>query len=214
MAGGIGWIETVEPGIGDEERVRVPERQNELPADLVQRLVAEIQVVARIDRGEEPAHDIDAGDLGGVVEPDRIALALVHLLALFVAHEGVGEDVFEGGAIGQCSALGDDRIEPVAELAGEALGNKIGGIPLLPVRLVGAVVQGRESHDAGIEPGIAYIFDARDGRAASLAGDLDAVDPRAMGRVALEVVPAFDSACLSARLREPMTSKVPHDSHS
>ncbi len=58
---------------------------------------AEVEILTRGMRCEEPAHGVDADLVGRVVEPDRVALALVHLLALLVAHQGVGEDVLKGG---------------------------------------------------------------------------------------------------------------------
>ena len=140
--------------------------------------------------GEHPAHDVDAHPLGGLVEVDRVAPALVHRAAVLAEHEGVPEDRLERRLAAQDRRHREHRVEPVAELAREALGDEVGREPLRPVVRVLAVVERRERHDPGIEPGIADVLDPLDRGAALRAGDLDLVDPRSMWRVALEPRPS------------------------
>ncbi len=92
------------------------------------------------------------------------------------------------------------RVEPVAELAREALSDEVGGDPLRPVVAVLAIAHGRVGNDAGVEPRVAHVRDAADTLAALRAGDLDGVDPRAVRGVALELVPTLDGALLQLLL--------------
>ena len=71
---------------------------------------------------------------------------------------------------------------------------KSAGNHCAPVVAVVPVVQRREGHDAGVEPGIAHVGDALTACRRTRAGDLDRVDPRPVRRVALELVPARDCA--------------------
>ena len=97
---GRGWrfgVELVNFGVGDEERIDVPQGDYELTPHLVRRAVAEIDVGGRVVTGEHPAHGVNAHLLGGVLEPDCGACAFVHLLALLVSHQGVAEHRLEAG---------------------------------------------------------------------------------------------------------------------
>ena len=110
---------------------------------------------------EEPAHKVDAHALRRILEPDSVPLALVHVFALFVAKKGIAEAAAEGLAVLQDSAHRQQRIEPVAELTGEALRYPIGGKPLLPMGAVVAVIQRRVGNDPRVQPGVAHVRDAR-----------------------------------------------------
>src|SRR2546423_3618770 len=142
--------------------------------------------------GEHPAHDVDTHPFGGLVELDGVAPALVHGPAVFAVDEGVTEDRQEWRLATKDGAHREHRIEPVPELAGEALGNEVRREPLLPVVRLLAVMERRERHDARVEPWIADVADPLDRRPAPRARDLDRVDPRPVRRVALELLPALD----------------------
>ena len=145
--------------VGREEGQHVPEHQQLAPR-LVGGVVAEEDVVLRARRGVHPAHDVDAHALGRLVELDGVAPRLVHGPAVLAVERGVAEDGLEGRLAAQHRAHGQHRVEPVAELAREGLGDEVGREPLLPVVGIGAVVQRAEGHDAGVEPGIAHVADA------------------------------------------------------
>src|SRR5215831_2203034 len=55
----VAWFPAVKVGIGDEEVVHVPEWDQKLPPYLIGALVAKQQIVLRLMRTVEPAHDID-----------------------------------------------------------------------------------------------------------------------------------------------------------
>ena len=120
----------------------------------------------------------------------------MHLLALLVHERGVGEVGAERLGVLKGGAHGQERVEPVAELAGEALRDEVGREPLFPVVLVVSVAQRGEGDYAGIKPGVAHVLDSRDLCRTFSTGYLHLVDPRAVRRVALEPVPALDGALL------------------
>ena len=153
---------------------------------------AERDVLLRTGLGEHPAHDVDAHPLGGFVEVDRVAPALVHRATVLGEHEGVAEDRLERRLATQDGGHREHAVEPVAELAREALGDEVGREPLRPVVGVLAEVERGERHDPGVQPWVADVLDPRDRLAAAVAGDADRVHVRPMGRVALEGIPALD----------------------
>src|SRR5205823_2523389 len=63
------------------------------------------------------------------------------------------------------------------------------------------VAHRRIRHDAGVEPGIADVWDARHQVARLRIADLELIDPRPMRTVALEVLPALDGAFLQLLAR-------------
>ena len=57
----------------------------------------------------------------------ELPVALVHLVAVLVAHQAVAEQHLERRlAVAHHRAHRQERVEPVAELAGEALGDEVG----------------------------------------------------------------------------------------
>ena len=147
-----------EAGIGHEEGVDVPEHE-ELAPGLVGRVPAEVDVVLGPGRHVQPAHDVDAHPLGGLVELDGVAPALVHRPAVLAEERRVAEDRPERLLAAEDRRHREHRVEPVPELAREALGDEVGREPLRPVLGLLAEVERRERHDPGIEPGIADVGD-------------------------------------------------------
>ena len=105
----------------------------------------------------------------------------MHRPAVFAAHGAVAQDGFERQAIFEHGAHHQQRVKPVSVLAREALGDEVGREPGAPVVRIGAVVQRRERHDAGVEPRITDVGNAADRFAAARASDLDAINPGPMG---------------------------------
>ena len=159
LPSGLG-VKTVYVGVGDEEGVRVPEGEDEAAPYLVAGVPAEVEVCRRVVAGEEPAHYVHPHPLGRLGEPDSVALALVHLFALLVAEEGIAEAATEGLPVLEDRAHRQQRVEPVAELAGEALRYPVRREPLLPVRAVLAILERGIRDDAGVQPGVTDILDA------------------------------------------------------
>ncbi len=187
----LAWCPAGEPGVAHEERVDVPQDQ-QLAARLVRRVPAEQDVLLGPGLDEHPAHDVDAHPLGGLVELDGVAPALVHRAPVLAEHEGVAEDRPERLRPLEHGRHRQHRVEPVAELAREALGDEVGREPRPPVVRVLAVVQRRERHDPRVQPRVADILDPLDRCAAARARDPDRVDVGPVRAVALELLPALD----------------------
>ena len=86
---GVGVDPVFEACVVGEEGVGVPERVDEAAADFAQWAVAEIEVDFWVLSSVEPSHGVGACLFCGIVEPYRIARRFMHLLAVFVAHEGM-----------------------------------------------------------------------------------------------------------------------------
>ena len=80
--------------------------------------------------------------VGRAFEGDGVAFALVHLVAGLVAHQSMAEKGFEGCLGLEHGAHCQQGIEPVAELAGEALGDEVGWKPLFPICFIFVVAHG------------------------------------------------------------------------
>ncbi len=182
-----------QPRVGDEERVDVPQHEQLAPG-FVGGVPAEQDVVLRARVDEHPAHDVDAHALRRVVELDRVSPALVHRPAVLAEQGPIPEDRPEGRLAAEHGAHRQQRVEPVAELAGEALADEVRREPPCP-RVRGLpVVHRREGNDAGVQPGVPDVVDSLDRRAAPAARDLHRVDVGAVRRVPGEPVPSVDGA--------------------
>ena len=114
-------------GVGDEERVGVPERQQEAPHRVVDRLEAEAEGVPGALGGEQvPAEGVGALAVEDDPGLDHVALALAHLLALAVEDQPEADHVAVGRLVEQERALGEQRVEPAARLV-ERLADEVGG---------------------------------------------------------------------------------------
>ncbi len=181
--------------VGHEERVDVP--QEEQPAaGLVGRVPAEADVLLGPCRHVEPAHDVDAHPLGGLVEVDRVAGALVHRPAVLGEQRGIAEDRHERRLAAEHRSHRQHRVEAVAELAREALGDEVGRVPLRPVVRILAIVERGEGHDARVQPRVADVGDPRDRRAARRTGNRDRIDIRAVRGMALKGLPTGERSFL------------------
>jgi hypothetical protein len=166
----------IEVGVRDEEAVDVPQRDEEQPPGLVGHVVAEQQVLFRPLRGVQPAHDVDSHAIGGLVELDHVAGRLVHRPPVLGHKGGVGEDVAKRRTPLEDGAHGDQAVEPVAELSGEALADQVGREPARPFVAILSVAQRAHGDNARIQPGVADVRNAAHGLPAAAAGDLDLVD--------------------------------------
>ena len=168
----------VDVRVGHEETVDIPERQ-EPPLDVPGRLEAEADRLGDGLGREHVADHVGAHLLERVVEPDRVPPALVHLAPvagehpLVRQHRPIGARALHGGR------HEEQGVEPSAELA-HGLDDEVGREPALPLPAILEVAQGREGHDAGVEPAVADLGDAPDGPRAGGAPDEDGVEPRAM----------------------------------
>ena len=71
-------------------------------------------------------------------------------LALLVIDEGVAEEGLERRDALHHRAHGQEGVEPVSELAGEALCDEVCWVPFIPVFPVFTVLDGAESYDSGV----------------------------------------------------------------
>ena len=194
----IARLELVDRGVEDEEVVGVPQREQP-PLHLVGGPVAEVHVLRRRLPGEAPAHHVGTHLLDGVVEPDGIAPGLVHGAAGLVVDLLVAEHPPVRRLADQDNAHEQHRVEPQADLLAH-LGHPVGREPDLPVGVCGQVgdrdalgraggvaalhelgvvpAEGRERHDARVQPAVADVQQSLSLLAAFGAGDPDLVDPR------------------------------------
>ena len=121
----------------------------------------------------------------------------MHRLAELVLDRGEAEQSAERGlAVAHHRREGQQRVEPVAELARKALGDEVRRVPLAPVVAVGRELQRAERDDPGVEPGVADIGDAAHAVAGARVDQHELVDPRPVRGVPDELVPALDGTRL------------------
>ena len=180
-----------QPGVGHEERVDVP--QDEQPAGAPRRRRASRTGCCR-RAGRAYIQRITSTPIRSAASSNSIALPQLLCIGRPSSpnKSRVAEDRPERRLAAEHGRHREHRVEPVAELAGEALGDEVGREPLRPVLGVLAEVEGRERHDAGVEPRVADVGDARDRLAAAGQAILTASTYGRCGRVALERVPALD----------------------
>ena len=137
--------------------------------------------------------------------PADLCIGRSHL----IAHQAVAEQHLERRPLLHHRAHGQDRVEPVAELAREAFGDEVGREPLLPLGAIAVVAHRRIRHDAGVEPRIADIGDARHQVAAS--SDCGSSPGRSTADAACgpRICPSPRRRVPSTPSREPITSKSP-----
>ena len=95
----LGRHPAIQVGVGDQEAVHIPQRDQELAAGFIAAVVAEEQVVFGFVGAVQPAHHIHAHLVGGFVELDRVAPAFVHRAPVFGQQRAVAEVLQEGRAV-------------------------------------------------------------------------------------------------------------------
>ena len=125
---GRGGVEAVQPRVGHEERVDVPEREH-AALDLGGRAVAEVDVVERVVPGIQPAHHVRAHALGGFAEVDGVAPTLVHRAAGFVVELLVDEDRLVWRLVPDGDAHEEHGVEPQPDLLAH-LGDEVRRVPV------------------------------------------------------------------------------------
>ena len=180
----------IQVGVGGEEAVDIPQRDQELAAGLVAAMITEEQVVFGLVGAVQPAHHIHAHIVGGFVELDRVAPTLVHGAPVFCHQRGVTEILQEGRAARHHGAHRQQAVEPVAELPGERFADPVRRVPASPEIGVFAVAQCAEGHNAGVQPGIAHIRHAAHHAPALRAGQLDRIHIRPVRRMSFQRFPA------------------------
>ena len=120
----------------------------------------------------------------------------MHRLTLLVHERGKAEDRIRRARVSHHGAHRDHGIEPVSELAWEALGHKVAGEPLTPILRVGAELHRADADDPSIQPRVAHIGHTCADQSRHWMFDLDMINPRAVRRVPLKRHPAFHCARL------------------
>ena len=110
----------------------------------------------------------------------------MHRSPIGTNHKAVAEDRLRWLTGGHHRGHGEERVEPVTELAGEALRDEVGGEPALPVLRILAVAHRGEGDDPRIKPRIPNIRNTRHLGAASTTVDLDLINVWTVCRVALK----------------------------
>ena len=96
----------------------------------------------------------------------------MHRSPIGTDYKAVAEDRLRWFARGHHRGHGEERVEPVTKLAGEALRDEVGGEPSLPVLRILAVAHRGEGDDPRVKPRIPYVRNTRHLRPASAAVDL------------------------------------------
>ena len=203
-------------GVHHQEAVRVPQ-QRQPTHDVAPDGEAEPhRLVGRL--GDiEPAHDVPAHLVLGIVEPDRISPALVHLPARLVEHLLIGQAVPVRRAPVDGHRHDQQCVEPEPNLLLH-LNDHVRREPRIEMLAVGEVVKRRERHDPRVQPAVPDLGDATDLRPARRAVDVDGVDPRSVQlrqvldrrrRKRLQFVEAADDGGLSAVARIERQRKPP-----
>ena len=163
--------------VEDEERVGVPERQQELADRLADGVGAEAVAGPRLLGGEVvPAEGVGAVGVDDLVRVDEVAEPLAHLPALGVEDQPEADAVQVVGLVEQQHRLGELRVEPAARLV-DPLADEVGReAPLELLLVLERVVELRERHRAAVVPGVDHLGDAPHLAAARLAGQDDVVD--------------------------------------
>ena len=118
----------------------------------------------------------------------------MHLLAVLVAHQAVGEYGFGWCDAFKCGGHADEGVEPVSELAGEGLRDPVGREPVSPIIAIVVVANGRKADDPSVEPSVAHVLDAFGQRTTFRAVDFDRIDPWSVWRVSIEFIPTPNRA--------------------
>ncbi len=163
-----------------EERVDVPQRQQELPDDLVEDLVADPSRLPRRSGGEHPPPQrICALALERLPRIEHVAEGFRHLPPVLGHEVPQAHDVAVGRGVEVQHALGHQRVEPTARLV-DRLGDEVGGEE--PLELVdaaaevGLVAPLGERHRARVVPGVDHLGNPRRGLAAVRTREGDVVD--------------------------------------
>ena len=149
-------MDAVDVGVGDEEGVGVPPRDEEVLEDLLHAVLGEAEVLGADDgRGDH----VEAERVGAVFleHLDGVGVvleALRHLLAVLGEDEAVDDDVAVRRLAEEAGAEHHERVEPAARLV-EALGDEVGGVEAAGrgVSLAHVVLLG-VGHGAGLEPAV------------------------------------------------------------
>ena len=176
--GNLGGVEVLKSGVGDEKVVDIPEEQQS-PLNVLAHPVAKIQVLLGIALAVQPAHHVRAHLLHGLIEPDGIAVALVHRFAMLIIDFFVDEHVAVSTNVFQGDAHEGKRVEPKANLLAH-FADEVSREPVAPLAAALQVAVRGKGHDAGIQPAVADFRYTRGLAVALLAVDCNFIDPRAM----------------------------------
>ena len=200
-AGGCG-IEPVRVGVRDEERVDVPEGQQELANDLVEGLERHPTIRPRRPvREEEPAERVGAVTIEDLERVDAVAERLRHLPAVGVEDKSETHDVAVRRSVEVQDPFGHQRVEPAPRLV-DRLGDEVGGeVPFERFDAapeLGVIPPLRERHRPRVVPRVDDLGDTLRGLAALGAVERHLVDA---GLVWIQVaqVPSRELAQLAER---------------
>ena len=173
-------------------RVGVPERQQELPDRLADRVGAEPVAGPGLLGGQVvPAEGIGAVRVDHLVRVDDVAEPLAHLPALGIEDQPEADAVQVVGLVEEEHRLGELGVEPAPGLV-DRLADEVGREAPLELRLVlERVVELRERHRAAVVPGVDHLGDAPHLAAARFAPQGHVVD---VGAVEVDLLGVADEA--------------------
>ena len=206
-------IESVDIRVQSIERIRVPQCAQELALAFLHGLVGEL--VGQPGRAvgiEIPADRVGAVCLKSRERIYRVALALGHLVAVFVKDKAKNDGVLIAGLAEQEHGLRVQGIEPAAGLV-HRFADEGRGEPLLKeVLVLKRIVELRVRHRAGVEPAVDDFGHAAHFTAALGAADRERVHIRPVELCVLsfriagqlrELFPAADAGLVAAALALP-----------
>ena len=150
-------VEVVDVRVGDEERVGVPPRDEQVAHQLLDAVLGELQRLGA-DDGRVDHVEPDRVRPVGVEHEVRVGVvlqALRHLLAVLREDEAVDDDVFVGALVEEARAQNHERVEPAAcliqPLRDEVSGEELGDFARPHIMLL------RIRHRATFEPAVEHL---------------------------------------------------------
>ena len=200
-----------------EERVGVPDRQDHLTHDIVDRLIGDSCIAATHDVG---GHEVPPQGVGALVLEDQLWLGVVaellrELGAVVGEQDPVTDDVLERRTVEQRRGEHVERVEPAPRLV-DVFDDEVGReVFVEPVLVLERVVHLGERHRARLEPAVEDLGHAahhrRAGRVVGV-GAHEFVDVGAMqvGRADAEVGLEFVEAAVAVHARIVGVVADPH----
>ncbi len=107
----------IQVGVGDKERIDIPERQGKVSHHLADQVNREAPLLPGRRGGVQvPAEGIGAVGIEHIPGIDDVAARFGHFLPFAIQHQPQANHILEGHAVMQQGADGVQRIEPAARL--------------------------------------------------------------------------------------------------
>ena len=78
-------------GVRDQERIHIPQRDQEAAACLITHMETKTQILLRLTACVQPAHRVRAHLIGSLIKLNRVTPRFVHFTAVFGQQRGVAK---------------------------------------------------------------------------------------------------------------------------